>query len=247
MLFGPQRGDLDDEAVLASYPWPETGPWVRAMMVTALDGAAAGPDGLSGSISSEADRTVFRAVRRHADAVLVGAGTIRAEGYGAMRAQDRDAASRASAGQRPAPTLAIVSPSLDLPWDSELFTDSAEVPVVLTTHSPDPDALAAAERARADVVRAPGDDVAPAWIRDTLVARGLRRIVCEGGPRLLESMTRAGLVDEADITVSPTFAGHAHVHPTDGLDEVVTLELVHVLTQDGFLMNRYVRVGAWPA
>ena len=55
------------------------------MMVTTLDGAAAGPDGLSGSISGEADKLVFDAVRREADAVLIGAGTMRAERYGPFR------------------------------------------------------------------------------------------------------------------------------------------------------------------
>lgn len=241
MIYGPRRGELDDDAVLAAYPWPEEGPWVRAMMVTTLDGAAAGPDGLSGSISSAADKAVFRAVRRRADAVLVGAGTIRAESYGAMRAADRDAEARGAAGQRPAPVLAVVSPSLDLPWDTEVFTGSDEPPLVLTVADPPADALARARDARADVVHAPGGDVAPRWILDTLVDRGLRRVVCEGGPRLLEAVTGAGLLDEADITLSPAFAGHAHVTATDGLAEIATLELVHVLTADGFLMNRYVR------
>jgi riboflavin biosynthesis pyrimidine reductase len=244
MIWGPHRGEADDEAVLAAYPWPDEGPWVRAMMVTTLDGAAAGPDGLSGSISGEADKTVFRAVRRRADAVLVGAGTIRAESYGAMTARPADAEARADAGQRLAPVLAVVSPSLDLPWHTEAFTSSDEVPLVLTVAAPPSAALAAARGARAEVVHAPGDDVAPDWIVETLLARGLRRVVCEGGPKLLEAMVGAGLVDEADITVSPTFAGHAHVSPTDGLAEVATYELRHVLTADGFLMNRYVRPAA---
>jgi riboflavin biosynthesis pyrimidine reductase len=244
MIWGPDRGEVDDEAVLAAYPWPDEGPWVRAQMVTTLDGAPAGPDGLSGSISGGADKQVFRATRRHADAVLVGAGTIRAEGYGAMKAADRDAAAREEAGQRPAPVLAVVSPSLDLPWDGEVFTGSVETPLVLTVADPPADALARARDARAEVVQAPGDDVPPRWILDTLLGHGLRRIVCEGGPRLLEAMVRAGLVDEADITLSPVFAGHEHVSPSDGLAELARFELRHVLTADGFLMNRYVRPGA---
>ena len=70
MIYGPTPGDLDDDQVRDAYPWPDHGRWVRAMMVTTLDGAAAGPDGLSGSISSDVDRAVFDAVRR-----LVAAGT----------------------------------------------------------------------------------------------------------------------------------------------------------------------------
>ncbi len=74
MIFGPQRGPVEDADLTDHYPWPERDgrPWVRAMMVSTLDGAAAGADGLSGSISGDADGAVFTAVRRFADAVLVG-------------------------------------------------------------------------------------------------------------------------------------------------------------------------------
>ena len=241
MIYGATTGPLDGDGVLAAYPWPDGGPWVRAMMVTALDGASAGPDGLSGSISSPVDKVVFDAVRRLADVVLVGAGTVRAEGYGPMRARPADAERRAADGQAAAPTLAIVSGSLDLPWGSALFTESAQRPLVLTVADPPAEAAARAAEARADVVRAPGDEVAPAWVVETLVARGLRRVVCEGGPTLLESLVRAGLVDEADISLSPTFAGLGNVPHTDGLAEVAAFELRHVLHGDGFLMSRYVR------
>lgn len=67
---------IDDE-----YAWPD-GPWVRANMVSTVDGAAQGADGLSGSINTEADHEIFQHLRRTADAIVVGAGTARAEGYG---------------------------------------------------------------------------------------------------------------------------------------------------------------------
>lgn len=244
MIWGatrrPSDDELDDDALLAAYPWPEQGRWFRAMMVTTLDGASAGPDGLSGSISSGVDKQVFDATRRLADAVLVGAGTIRAEGYAAMRAKPADAARRAAQGQTPAPVLAVVSASLELPWDSALFTASTHRPIVLTVAQPPPDRLERA-RERADVVHAAGPQVEPSWIVKVLAEKGLRRIVCEGGPHLLEGLVRAGVLDEADITLSPLFAGHAHSPAPRGLEEVVGLDLVHVLTADGFLMNRYVR------
>ena len=90
MILGTSRGRVADDDLPDHYPWPDEGQWVRAMMVCTLDGAAAGPDGLSGSISGPADHAVFAAVRRFADVVLVGGGTVKAEGYGPMRAQDRD-------------------------------------------------------------------------------------------------------------------------------------------------------------
>ena len=188
-------------------------------MVTTLDGAAAGPDGLSGSISGDADKLVFDAVRREADAVLIGAGTMRAERYGPFKGR---------------PRLAILSTSLDLPWDEAAFRESKERPLILT--GADSDASQVPDTCEVVVV-----DDSPQAIVDALEERGLHRIVCEGGPSLLRDLVAAGLVDEADITVSPTFTGTAHSPETDSLASVVSWELKHLLTEDGFVMGRYVR------
>jgi riboflavin biosynthesis pyrimidine reductase len=241
MILGPSTGEIGDDEVVDAYPWPASGRWVRAMMVTTLDGAAAGPDGLSGSISSAVDRAVFDAVRRLADAVLIGAGTMRAERYGPMRAQEADAGRRTHEGQAPAPVLAIVSGSLDLPWDEAVFMESAVAPIVLTGPESDPDRLATA-REHADVVVLP--DLAASTLVSTLTDRGLDRIVCEGGPTLLQALVRADLLDEADITVSPVFAGTDRTPRTNGLETTARLRLAHVITADSFLMVRYVRPDA---
>ena len=243
MITGPQSGPLDDDQVLDAYPWPAEGRYVRAMMVTTLDGAAAGPDGLSGSISSSVDKAVFNAVRRLADAVLVGAGTIRAEGYGPMKAKPEDAVRRAAEGQAPAPVLTIVSGSLDLEWDGELFKDSTMRPLVITGSTADPDAVERAGK-HCDVVVTDDESVGARTVLEVLERRGLRRIVCEGGPTLLESMVVAGLLDEADITISPMFAGTARTPRTSGLDETAGFELQHVLHAESFLMARYTRPAA---
>src|SRR5579875_3241642 len=176
------------------------------MMVTTLDGAAVGHDGLSGSVSSPADQLVFNAVRRHADVVLIGAGTLRAEQYTPMKAKPADTAQRAAAGQLPAPMIAVVSGSLNLPWDLPVWRESANRPLVLTSAHADPSQLAMA-RDHATVITL--DDITPTAIIAALAERKLTRIVCEGGPRLLHELVAAELVDEADITVSPVFAGTA--------------------------------------
>lgn len=239
-LFPPPARTVTVEDLLEAYAWPREGRWVRAMMVTTLDGAAAGPDGLSGSISGTADGDVFEAVRRLADVVLVGAGTLRAEEYGPMRAPAADADRRARDGQAPAPRLAVVSGSLELPWELDVWRESTLTPLVLTGGEPDPARLATA-REHAEVLVLP--DAEPATLLDALAARGLRRIVCEGGPTLLESVVASGLLDEACITVSPVFAGTANVPRTEGLTAVAGFTLVQLLTADSFLMGRYVRPG----
>jgi riboflavin biosynthesis pyrimidine reductase len=242
MILGATPGPLDADEVVAAYPWPDSGRWVRAMMVTTLDGAAAGPDGLSGSISGDADQLVFASVRRHADAVLIGAGTLRAERYGPMRAREEDAEARRSRGQAPAPQLVVVSGSLDLPWDEPVFAESALPVLVLTDAAADPERVAQAP-ASCEVVVVPGDGDPQAFV-EALEQRGLRRIVCEGGPTFLRELVAADLVDEADITVSPVMAGTGTSPDTRRLPAVVGFDLVHVLTDDGFLMGRYVRPDA---
>ncbi len=241
--MGPHSGRIDDDQVLAAYPWPNGRRWVRAMMVTTLDGAAAGPDGLSGSISSDVDRAVFDAVRRLAEVVLVGAGTIRSERYGPMVAKPEDAAARAQQGSAPAPVLAVVSPSLDLPWEEAMFAESTIRPIVATLASADPGRLQVA-RQHADVVVLPGDELDVEAVLAALEARGLRRVVCEGGPTLLAALAAAELVDEADISISPMLAGGEHSSRAPGLASPNRFDLVHVIAGDGFLMNRYVRRGS---
>ncbi|TNM44176.1 pyrimidine reductase family protein [Nocardioides albidus] len=237
---GP-RGALSDDEVAEAYPWPVAGGWVRAMMVTTLDGAAAGPDTLSGSVSSEADQRVFRAVRRFADVVLVGAETLRVEQYTPMLARPSDAQRRAAEGQLPAPVIAVVSRSLQLPWELPVWSESSVRPLILTSaasaHAADGRLARAQEHA--DVIEL--DDTTPTQLLEALLARGLRRVVCEGGPRLLRDLVAEGALDEADITLAPLFAGTGTSPHTGVLSPPRAGRLVHLLRGgDDFLMARYV-------
>jgi riboflavin biosynthesis pyrimidine reductase len=209
-------------------------------MVMTLDGAAAGPDGRSRSISSAGDRAVFDAIRRMAEVVLVGAETIRAERYSPMRRSDDEQRRRTELGLSPAPVVAIVTMSLDLPWDEPLFGSSTVTPIVLTAEAADPDRVARARR-HADVVVLPGERVHPADALAALEERGLWRVVCEGGPRLLAELVAADLLDEADLTISPRFVGTVATPRTPLVEVPADFELVHVIRDSAFLVNRYVR------
>lgn len=226
----PDPGDITDADLAALYPWPAEGRWVRAMMLETLDGSPVGPEGRSKSLSVEADMRVFRTTRYLADAVLIGAETMRAERYTPMRERDGH--------PRGAPVLVIVSGSLDLPWEEPVWRESHHRPLVLTGPGVDAGALTRA-REHADVVVLPATD--PSSILAALEDRGLQRITCEGGPRLLADLTRAGLVDEADITLAPLLTGGGQVHAGEAIGPV-RLRLAHLLEADGYLIGRYVRV-----
>ncbi|MFM1964963.1 MAG: hypothetical protein RL134_688 [Actinomycetota bacterium] len=216
------------EAIDDDYPWP-SGPWIRALFVMALDGAFAGPDGRSGSISGPADLEVLIAVRRWSDAVVVGAATMRLERYKPMRAKEVVSAERLAQGRSAAPRLVIVSSSLDLPWSDPAYSESALPPLIVTTERSSSEARDRVP-ATCELLIAPGDRVDPLWLREQLIERGMERIVCEGGRSLLDDFARAGVIDEWALTLSGR-AGASEFTP------------VAVRTEDSFVFTRFVRRG----
>ena len=186
-----------------------------------------------------ADRAVLAAIRRYADAYLVGAGTVRAERYGAVRARPEAIGQRTAAGQAPAPTLAIVSATCRFDWDDVAFTASDNRPILLTVERSDPADRAAAAR-WCEVVVVGEEHVEPAAALDALAGLGLTRVTCEGGDALLAQMVRAGALDEVDLTVAPLIA--ASPRPARSGPAVLTgMRLHQLLEDDGFLFARYLR------
>lgn len=223
-----------------AYPWPEAERWVRAMMLHSLDGAVAGPDGRSGSLSSPMDRQVLADVRRLADAVIVGAQTIRVERYGPMRAKAEHAHERAALGLAIAPVLVIVSGRLDLDWSEPVFSESAITPIVITSAASDLQQREIAQ-AHADLVVLDGEHVMPEPLFAELARRGLRRIVCEGGPTLLNQFIAAGVVDELDFTIAPWIVGREQPVPSLFPESRLEFEPVSMMTDDGYAFMRYLR------
>lgn len=235
----PEARPISAADLASLYDWPEPA-WVRACMVMTLDGSVAGPDGLSRSISSTTDRAVLSAVRALADAFLVGAQTVRKEGYRPVRAKPAVQSERRSRGQRPAATLAIVTATCQFDWESARFPASDEPPILLTVESVDPEARAAAERRGCEVVVVGAERVDPGMAIAALAERGLTRVTCEGGPGLLRQMVQGGHLDEVDLTLSPALVA-APTRATLGPAVLTPMRLDQLVEDDGFLFGRYVR------
>ena len=210
------------------YAWPHSATakdasWVRCNMVMTQDGAAAGPDGRSASIASPIDKTVFSALRRDSDVILVGAGTARAEGY------------------RPAAVpIALVSRTLALPDDLPLLAqrepDSPKT-YLLTTAM----AMASAPAglaAQAEIIDCGQTEVDLARALLELRSRGLTRVHSEGGPTLLTSLIKAKLLDELLLTITPVIQG-ASTSLIGPLDTPVFGKFSQVLIEDGTLLLRF--------
>lgn len=194
-------GEPDLVELYDSY-MPAGGVRVQSNMVISVDGAVAGADGLSRSVSTPADMRVFSVVRSLADAVVVGAQTVRSERLTRMSPKPTHADQRRTRGQADVPTMVIVTSSGDLPWDR--INARGTSPVWVATNTSDPQVLAQLRRHADEVLTGV---VSPQAVKDALVVRGLRRIVCEGGPSVLTQWMDAGLIDEMCLTVSPQLLG----------------------------------------
>ncbi|MFG2606166.1 pyrimidine reductase family protein [Streptomyces sp. NPDC048514] len=237
---------LAELAAAYAYPEPEPGaprPWLRANMVSTLDGAAQ-HEGRSQPISSAADMRIFGTLRALADVVVVGAETVRQEGYRPAKERGEFAAARRAAGQGPAPALAVVTASLELDFSLPLFTSPLVPTLVLTGAAAAPDRVAAAEKAGARVVVAgEGMGIEPARAVRALAGLGHTRLLTEGGPRLLGQLIAAEVLDELCLTVSPMLTAGDAQRIAGGPSVVVPrrFDLVSLLAEDGFLFSRYRR------
>ncbi len=211
--------DLDDAAVRALYAPPRL-PWLRVNMVSTVDGAATGASGRSGSINNPADKRGFDALRALADAVLVGAGTARAEGY------------------RPAAVpIVLVSRRAEVP---ETLRSARAGAVLLATCASAPGLARARALLGDDHVLVLGEEAVDlAALRARLVARGLRNLLGEGGPHLLADLLRAGVVDELCASTAPLLVGGEHPRITVGAQVETGLSLRVLLEQDGTLLARW--------
>lgn len=236
----PWSRSFADADLVAAYAYPADRPWLRANMISSLDGAAWWGD-RTGPLGDEGDRRLFQLLRGLADVVIVGAGTVRVEGYGPVK--PRPAWDGLRAGRPPVPPLAIVSRALNLDFDAPVFTEAHERTIVLTTEAAPASQRKAAE-ARADVIVAGKDGINVRAAVDGLIARGHTRLLCEGGPKLLAQVAAAGLLDELCLTLSPVLLAGDAARILNGapLPAPGRFRLAHVIDGDDYLFLRYTSV-----
>jgi riboflavin biosynthesis pyrimidine reductase len=237
-LYPAPHADATDDELLEWYAGGPAEPGVIFNFISSVDGSAT-VHGRSGGLSDPEDQRILRLQRRLADVLVVGAGTIRVEGYAGELLDDTGRAWRVAQGKPTRPAVAVVSGSLRLDPAAAFFTTAPEPPLVFTTERADPH-----KRARlsdvAEVVTAGVDTVDPRRLVDQLADRGHRRIHSEGGPKLFGSFQEAGVVDGLCITISPTLIGGLGARVTAWADEhLLPLELLHVLRSGSTLFLRY--------
>ena len=234
MLWPGAPRDLSDDALIDSLA--VAAPTVRANFVASIDGAAT-HDGRSGGLSGAADKRHFELLRRVTDVVLVGAGTVRDEGYGPMLVDEASQLWRERHGMPRHPVFAIVSGHLDLDPTSPIFTEAPVRPIVITTADADTAAFAAV----ADVIAVGTEHVDLGAALAAVRAMGHAQVLCEGGPSLFAAMLAADLIDELCLTIAPTLEGGDGPRIVGGDIPQRGMRLVHVLRGGEELLLRYAR------
>ncbi len=215
-------------------------PWVMCNMISSADGGIA-VDGTSGGLGGDGDKAVFGALRSIPDVVIVASGTVIAEGYSAPHTPEDIQADRQSRGQEAHPRLAIVTRSLSIDPNHQVFDADAR-PLIVTTANSDESArkeLAAV----ADIVMAGEDDVDLLNALKQLGDGGAKTVLLEGGPTLNGAFVDADLVDELFLSVAPFLLGGAspRIIAHSKVGELRDLRLERTLYEDGTLFHRYLR------
>lgn len=212
------------EEILDFLDIASRGPRVSAIAISSLDGRGA-VEGTSGALGNATDAAIFNSLRAHADAVVVGASTIRSEAYGAIEVPAATASRRSVRGQKPFVPIVTVSRSLDFALDSplvhdaaryELESDSFSNTIVYTT---EPSQGASGPITfqrwcnRREALEERGVEIR---VRERLLlthlvaelqANGFAHVVCEGGPSVYAQAFEQQLVDEVFLTIAPYFVG----------------------------------------
>jgi len=184
---------------------------------------------------------MLQMLRTRVDAVMIGAGTMRAERYGRMVSDPERRARREQNGLTSDALAVIVSGRLDLPWDAPLFSEGVGEIVVFTTSEADPPDT----ETPMQVVRhqGPGIDLVAA-MRHLRVDRDVRALLCEGGPGLHSELQSLEMVDELFVTVAAKLAGGPEPRMIEGdLPRRSEWELAWLLEEQGELFARYRRAG----
>ena len=231
---------LDDASLAAVYVvQPRAGTWVRANFATSLDGAITGPDGRSGSVNTAADHVVFELLRAVSDVVVVGAGTLRSEGYTALSVADRWQATRSGLGLADALPLVCVSNSGAVP---PRLRDTPRGTGLMATHNGS-HGLAESRAVLGDeqVIVCGDDAVDDVRLVTMLADRGWDRILTEGGPHLASSMVAAGVLDEVCLSLTPVVVGGDGPRMTTAAATVTGYVPRVMVEEDGTVMGRWFR------
>ncbi len=228
---------IDNNFDLDSILGPDSGPSVRAIMASTLNGSTT-ISGRSHELGNAHDCALLHALRRWAELIVVGASTVQAEDYGGIQPSPTS--------PHPAP-LAILSRTLLIDPRSRLCTTSSIAPIFVVPHQQlgKPQVASRAQILKecgAEIVDSGQGGIADAL--EALKALGFNKIICEGGPHVLSQLVHANAVDRLYLSLDPRLGTRVETPLTAGEGPIIhqrmCLEYVG-WDEDGMVFLRYGR------
>ena len=226
---------------------PDRRPHILLNYAMSLDGKISTEQRGPVLFTSKIDRGLMDEIRADADAVLIGAGTLRAEDPPVRIRSARRRDERVQGGKPPHPVSVILSRTMRMPAEGRYWKDS-QVERIIATSDQAPDERILPFKAKAEVIRSGRHAVDLVGLCRLLYDRGISRLLVEGGGEVNMAFWEAGLADEVYLTLCPVVIGGRNA-PTaaDGTgftaDDVRKLKLVESrrVGQELFLRYRVVR------
>jgi len=182
-------------------------PYTVLSCAVSIDGYLGSPGGQRLVLSNAADLDRVDAERAASDAILVGAGTIRADDPRLLVRSSARREARVARGCPPSPTKVTLTATGRLDPTAAFFTAGSAERLV---YCASPQLTAVRERlGTAAMVLDGGAPPSPACVLEDLHRRGVRRLMVEGGGTVLTQLLTADLVDELQLVVAPLFVGDA--------------------------------------
>ena len=178
-------------------------PYTVLSCATSLDGYLDDMSGQRLMLSNASDLDRVDAVRASCDAILVGAGTVRADNPRLVVRSPERRVRRVADGRAPSPRKVTITRHLDLDPTSAVFSPGDGDALVYCA-SPSVEGTRARLGTAATVVDA-GSSPTMRWVSEDLAGRGVRRLMVEGGQSVLTQFLRAALADELQLVVAPFF------------------------------------------
>jgi len=185
-----------------------TRPRVSVNMAMSLDGKITTYRREDISLGTKHDRRLMDELRADADAVIVGSGTIKHDGFPILIRYEDLEERRVARGWPPHPVNVTMSHSLSLPANRPFFQHPDTDKIVFTTKAAPASRVKRFSRL-ADVFVLPRRTLSPTDVLENLRQRGINRVLLEGGGEVHFAFARAGVIDEVYITITPRLIGGA--------------------------------------
>lgn len=181
-------------------------PHVSVNMAMSLDGRISTRRRERITLGTKHDRYLMDVLRAQSDAVIVGAGTLRHDGFPVLVRDQGVRAKRIAKGRPPHPVNVILSRSLLLPQNRSFFLRQDTDKIVFTTHLAPKARVKRIERL-AEVIVLRRRTVSPTAVLDILQKRGMKRVLVEGGGEIHFAFLREDAVDDIYVTLTPRLIG----------------------------------------